>query len=121
MYAAYLSVVRMSMPRPLGYGQALEFVPCLIRYGVSFKGAPSGVVRDGEVVAFAHDVSLRGNEAVREPAEKGDSDDECTHGGSDGVVRGAVMACAVQGQGVVPCAGVIVRVHGVPPMGVGCC
>lgn len=118
MYAAYLSVVRMSMPRPLGYGQSLEFVPCLIRYGVSFKGAPTGVMRDGEVVAFAHDgCPLGGYDSVRDGV--GDDyygdDQGCTREATQGQVRGTVVAGTVQGECVVAGAGVVVCVHGVLP------
>lgn len=98
MYAAYLSVARMSMPRPLGYGQALKFVPFFVGYGVSFKGAPSGVVRDGVVAAFAHDgCPLGGYESVRDGV--GDDyygdDQGGTREATQGQVRGAVVACAV--------------------------
>ena len=56
------------------------------------------------------------DQVVDESADERDCDDECTRGGPEGVVRGGVVACAVQGEGVVPCAGVIVGVHHAPTM-----
>lgn len=56
MYAAYLSVVRMSMTRPLGYGDTLEHGPLGMRDGAGLQGAPTGVVGDGDSGASAHDM-----------------------------------------------------------------
>lgn len=56
-------------------------------------------------------MSLRGDEVVDESADEGGSDDEGTDSGTDGAVRGGVVLDPVEGQGVVPGAGVVARVH----------
>lgn len=65
-------------------------------------------------------MSLRGDEIVREPAHEGEGDDESTDGGTEGAVRGAVVPGPVQGEGVVPGAGVVVGVHGDSSDAVAC-